>query len=186
MGRVCSSCSCSPVYHGKEQCLCGCSVQAQSDSGLRMDYEAGSLLVSTEALVWDNRPVRQLVESPMFSLFFALPRSECLGYGRFSSELGRISGVCLSTLIPDSPGSEEAPFIFWGPYDCNCSIAASETSIPRASGAGCGRSSSAPSVSRSAQTASFPPSSSRDLQAVPSCVETLQRFAKSQGFSSLS
>ena len=53
-----------------------------------------------------------------------------------------------------------------------------------ASGAGNRRSGPASSVSRSAQTASFPPSSSRDIQAVPSCVETLQRFARSQGYSS--
>ena len=46
------------------------------------------------------------------SLFFALPRSECLGDGCFSSELGRLSGVCLSTLVPDTPGSEETPLIF--------------------------------------------------------------------------
>ena len=55
--------------------------------------------------------------------------------------------------------------------------------MPRTSGAGSGRSSSATSVSRSAQTASFPPSSSRDPQAVSSCMKTLQRFARSQGFS---
>ena len=37
----------------------------------------------------------------------------------------------------------------------------------------------------SAQTASFPSSSSGNIQAVSSCVETLQRLARSQGFSSL-
>ena len=183
--RVCSSCSCSPVYHGEEQCLSGCSVQAQSDSGLRVDSEAGSLLGSMETLAVDDRPVCHLVESPMFSIFFTLPRSECLGYGRSSSELGWLSGVCLSTLIPDSPGSEEAPLIFWGPYDSHCSIVASEALVPRASGAVGGWPSSAPSISQSAQTVPFPPSSSRDIQAVPSCVETHQRFARSQGFSSL-
>ena len=92
--------------------------------------------------------------------------------------------VCLSTLVPDTPSSEEAPLIFWGPYDSHCSVVASETMVPGTSGAGSGRSSPAPVVSRSAQTASFPPSSSRNIQAVPSCVETLKRFARSQGFSS--
>ena len=39
-------------------------------------------------------------------------------------------------------------------------------------------------VSRSSQTASFSSPLSRDIQAVPSCMETLQRFAKLQRFSS--
>ena len=49
---------------------------------------------------------------------------------------------------------------------------------------GSGQSCSATSVSRSAQTASLPLSSSWDPQAVASCVVTLQRFAEAQGFSS--
>ena len=105
VGRVYSFSSRSPVHPGEEQCLSGLSVQAQSDSGLQMDAEAGSLLGSTEALAGDDQPFHHLVESPMFSIFFALPQSECLGYGRSSSELGRLSGVCLSTLVPDTPGS---------------------------------------------------------------------------------
>ena len=184
VSRISASSSGSPVHHGEEQCLSGCSVQAQPDPGLRMDSETGSLHGSTEALAVDDRPVCHLVESPMFSAFFGLPRSKCHGYGRSSSELGRISGVCLSTLVPDSSSSEEAPLIFWRPYDSNYSVVASETLVPRTSGAGSGRYDSPPSVSQSVQTASFPPSSSRDSQAVSSCVETLQRFARSQGFSS--
>ena len=122
---------------GEERRLGGCSVQAQPDPGLQMDSEAGSLRGSMEALASDDQPVCHLVESPMFSVFFALPRSKCLGYGR-SSELGWISGVCLSILVPDSSSSEETPLIFWGPYGSNCSVVASEALVPRASGAGSG------------------------------------------------
>ena len=39
-------------------------------------------------------------------------------------------------------------------------------------------------VSRSRQPTALPLSSSRDRQAVPSCLETIQRFARSKGFSS--
>ena len=182
---VSSSSSRFAVHYEKEQCPGGRSLQAQSDFGLGMDSEKRSLSGSTETLAGDDRPFCHLVESPMFSIFFALPRSECLGYGHSSSKLGRLSGVCLSTLAPDTPGSEETPLIIWGPYDAHCSIVASEALVPGTSGAGSGRSSSTAVVSRFAQTASFPSSSSGNIQAVSSCLETLQRFARSQGFSSL-
>ena len=174
----------SAVHHGEEQCPGGRSFQAQSNSVLRMGSEKRSLSGSTETLAGDDRPFCHLVESPMFSIFFALPRSKCLGYGCSSSELGRLSGVCLSTLAPDTTSSEETLLIIWGPYDALCSVVASEALVPGTSGACSGRSSSTSVVSRSAQTASFPSISSGNIQAVSSCVETLQRFARSQGFSS--
>ena len=62
----------------------------------------------------DDRPFCHLVESPLFTLFFVLPRSVSDRYGRASSELGWVSGVCLSTLVDDTVGSEEALIIFWG------------------------------------------------------------------------
>ena len=48
------------------------------------------------------------------SLYFSPFRDR---YGCASSELGQVSGVCLSTLVNDTAGSEEAPIIFWGPHD---------------------------------------------------------------------
>ena len=52
---------------------------------------------------------------------------------------------------------------------------------PRSSG---GRSNLSTELSRSPQPTALSLSSSRDRQAVPSCLETIQRFARSQGFSS--
>ena len=56
--------------------------------------------------------------------------------------------------------------------------------VSGSSGAGGGRSNRSTSVPRSSQPTAVPLSSSRDGQAVPSCLETIQRFAQSQGFSS--
>ena len=75
-----------------------------------MDIETG-LHGSEEKVTGDDRPLCHLVESPLFTVFFALPRSECCGYGRLSSELRRISGVCFSTLVPDFSRSEETPLM---------------------------------------------------------------------------
>ena len=101
-----------------------------------------------------------------------------------SSELGRVSGVCLSTLVNDTAGSEEAPLIFWGPQDSHCSILAPETVVSGPAGPGGGRSSQSANVSRSPQPTTLSLSSSQDRQAVPSYLETIQQFARSQGFSS--
>ena len=56
--------------------------------------------------------------------------------------------------------------------------------VPEPSGYGSGPSDRPSSLSRSSQTATLPSSSSRGPQAVASCVETLQRFARAEGFSS--
>ena len=79
----------------------------------------GPVMIDLFATSWNQR----------CSLFFALPRSVGDRYGRTSSELGRVSGVCLSTLVNDIAGSEEAPIIFWGPHDSSCSILSPETMV---------------------------------------------------------
>ena len=173
-----------PVHPGQEQCSSRLLVLPKPSPGVRVDSEVGGLSGAEQQVAGDDRPFCHLVESPLFTLFFTLPRSVGDRYGCASSELGRVSGVCLSTLVDDTAGSEEAPIILWGPYDSSCSLLAPETMIsgpPETSG---GRSDLSTSMSRSSQSTSFPLSSSRDRQAVPSCLETTQRFARSQGFSS--
>ena len=96
----------------------------------------------------------------------------------------RSSSVCRSTLVPDSTGSEETSFVLRSPHDSGGSLLASVSVVPRPSGSGSGRSSSVAIVSRSSQTASLPLSSSRDPQAVSSCLAAVQRFARAEGLSS--
>ena len=120
----------------------------------------------------------------LYFFFFALPRSVSDLYGCASSELERVSGVCLSTLVNDTAGSEEAPIIFWGSHDSHCSILALETRVSGPPGSSGGWSNQSTEVLRSTQPTALSLSSSRDRQAVPSCLETIQRFARSQGFSS--
>ena len=149
-----------------------------------MDAEVGGVSSVEQQVTGDDRPFCHLVESPLFTLFFALPRSVIDRYGCTSSELGRVSGVCLSTLVSDTAGSEEAPFIFWGPHDPHCSILAPETVVPGPSRPGGGRSHQSAELSRSLKPSTLSLPSSQDRQAVPSCLETIQRVARSQGFSS--
>ena len=172
------------VYPRQEQCSSGLLVSSESSPGLGVDSEVAGISGAEPQVAGDDRYFCHLVESPLFTIFFALPRSVGDWYGCTSSELGRVSGVCLSTLVNDTSGSEEAPIILWGPHDSCCSLLAPETMVSGSSGAGGGRSNRSTSVPRSSQPTAVPLSSSRDRQAVPSCLETIQRFAQSQGFSS--
>ena len=171
------------IHPGQEQCASGFSVSSEPGPGVRMDAEVGGVSSVEQQVAGDDRPFCHLVESPLFTLFFTLPRSVGDRYGCASSELGRVSGVCLSTLVNDTAGSEEAPLTFWGPHDSHCSVLAPETVVPRPSRSG-GRSHQSAKVSRSDQPTTLSLSSSWDRQAVPSCLETIQRFARSHGFSS--
>ena len=109
------------VYPRQEQCSSGLLVSSESSPGIGVDSEVAGISGAEPQVTSDDRSFCHLVESPLFTLFFALPRSVADRYGCTSSELGRVSGVCLSTLVNDTSGSDEAPIILWGPHDSCCS-----------------------------------------------------------------
>ena len=76
-----------------------------------------------------------------------------------------------------------AVLIVWSPPDVDRSLLVSASVVSGASGSGCGRSGDTSSVQRSSQTTSLPSIPSGGVKAVSSCLETIQRFAQSQGFS---
>ena len=174
----------APIYPGQEKCSSGLPVSSEPDTRVRVDSEMGILSGAEPQVASDDRSFCHLVESLLFTIFFALPRSVGDRCGRSSSELGRVSGVCLSTLVNDTAHSEEAPVILWGLHDSCCSLLAPETVISEPSGTAGRQSNRSTSLPRSSQSTAVPLSSSWDRQAVPSCLETIQRFARSQGFSS--
>ena len=100
-------CSSPPVYHGEEQCASGCVVQAQSSPRVRMDTQVGGLSGTQQEVAGDCRSVSHLIHSPMFTLFFALPRSKGFGDGCVPSQLGQSFGIRLPTLSTDSAGYQE-------------------------------------------------------------------------------
>ena len=130
-----------------------------------------------------HRPVCHLTKSPMLPIIFSVPRSECSGHGCSAPELEWVAGVCLSSLVTHSGSHQEAPIVIWSPPDHHSSLLASEAMVPGPSGLGSGRSGGAAAVARSSATTTLPSSSSGSARAVASCLETIQRFARSQGFS---
>ena len=94
-----------------------------------------------------------------------------------------MAGVGLSSLVSNSNRSEEAPVVLWGPSNHHSTLLASEALVSRSSGSGSGRTGSFSSVQRSPVPAPLPSFPSRGVQAVASCLETIQRFTRARGFS---
>ena len=183
MGRVSSSDVDSAVYSGSSQRHGGLPIPTQSDPGVGMDSEDRGLSRAVEEVAGFHRPFCHLTQSPMLPIFFTVPRSERSRHGCSAPELEWVAGVCLSSLVPHSSGPQEAPIVIWSPPDHHSSVLASEAMVPGPSGLGCGRSGGASSVSRSSAPTTLSSSSSGSVRAVASCLETIQRFARSQGFS---
>ena len=92
----------SPIHHGASQCLSGFVVSPKSSLGLRMDAEDRGVSGAPEEVAGVHRSVRHLSQSPLFSIFFSVPRLERCGYGCAAPELGWVEGVCFSTLVAHS------------------------------------------------------------------------------------
>ena len=183
LGGVSSGCVIFSVHHGETQRAGGFLVSPESGPGLRMDSEAGGLSGSVQEVAGLNRPVCHLSKSPLFNIFFTLPLSERSGNRCASSELEWVAGVCLSSLVFNSSGAEEAPVVLWGSADHHSTLLASVTVVSRSTGSGSGRACGSSSVQRSPAPAPLPSLPSGGVQAVASCLETIQRFTRARGFS---
>ena len=94
-----------------------------------------------------------------------------------------VAGVCLSSLCSDPCGSEEAPLVLWGPTNDHSSLLAPEAVVSRAPGVSGGWSSGSASEQGSVEPTSHSSATSGSVKASSSCLETIQRFVKSCGFS---
>ena len=75
LGGDSRSCSSPSVYSGQEQCSNGLLVSSESSSGVRVDSQVGGVSSVEQEVAGDDRSFCHLVESPLFTLYFALPRS---------------------------------------------------------------------------------------------------------------
>ena len=132
---------------------------------------------------WTLKQDCHLSQSPLFNIFFSIPRSERSGYGCAASDLEWVADVCLSSLVSNSGGTEEAPVILWGSADHHSTLLASESVVSRSAGSGSGWSCGSASVQRPPAPAPLPSLPSGGVQAVASCLETIQRFTRARGFS---
>ena len=96
------------VHHGVQHHVGEFFLSSQSNSGFRVDPETVSVSAASEKVACVNRPVRNLTASPLLTLFFSVPQSQCSWDGGSSPTMGWVAGVCFSSLCADSCGSVKA------------------------------------------------------------------------------
>ena len=72
-------CSGPSVHHGSEQCVSRCPVQAQPDSGLRMDTQEGDFQQAPQAVASDGGPVRHSANHCCSLYFLPFHNPQALG-----------------------------------------------------------------------------------------------------------
>ena len=96
----------------------------------------------------------------------------------------RSPGLRLPSVLPGLSGSEQVEVLIQPGIHSDRSVLASEGLVPGFAGIPSGTAPSVTRTERSSQTAPLPSLSSGAPYAKPSCLETIQRFAKHEGFSS--
>ena len=173
----------SSVYYRPQQCSGGRPVSPKSNSGLGMDVEAACVPSTSEAVASVNRSFCNISQSPLHTIFFSLPRSQFDRDRCASPTVEWVAGICLSSLCSDSSGATEAPLVLWGSADDHSSLLAPEGVVSGAPGVSGGRSSGSASGQGSVEPASLSSTTSGSVKDSSSCMETIQRFVKSCGFS---
>ena len=114
-------------YYGPQQCSSGRPISPKPNSGLRVDFETLGISSASEEMASVNRPICNLSQSPLYTIFFSLPRSQFHRDRCSSPTVEWVTGVCLSSLCSDPCGSKEAPLVLWGPTDDHSTLLAPET-----------------------------------------------------------
>ena len=168
---------------GCNNVLADACVSPKSSSGLGMDVETTCVPSTSEAMAGVNRSICNISQSPLHTISFSLPRSQFDRDRCSSPTVEWVAGVCLSSLCSDSSGSKEAPLVLWGSADDHSSLLAPEAMVSGAPGVSGGRASGSASGQGSVEPASLSSTTSGSVKASSSCLETIQRFVKSCGFS---
>ena len=151
--------------------------------GSEWTLKRSSVSAASEKVAGVNRPVRNLTTSPLLTLFFSVPQSQCPWDGGSSPTMGCVAGACFSSLCADSCGSVKARLVLWGPADNHSSLLAPEALVSGVSGAGSRRAGGSASGQGSFVPASCSSTASGSVKASSSCLVTIQRFIRSRGFS---
>ena len=171
------------VHHGAQHHVGEFFLSSQSNSGFRVDPETVSVSAASEKVAGVNRPVPNLTTSLLLTLFFSVPQSQYSWDRGSSPTMGWVAGVCFSSLCADSCSSVKAPLVLWGPADNHSSLLAPEALVSGVSGAGSRRAGGSASGQGSVEPSSCSSTVSGSVKASSSCLETIQRFIRSRGFS---
>ena len=172
--------SSSPVHHGVVQRHRGRLKSPQSGDRVRVDPSPGGSRSAGPQVAYDDRSLRNLLDSEASSLFLSSLRSAGGRDGCPSPALGRSPSLRLSSDRHHKESASQTEVIEELRVDSHSSVLASEGLVPRPSGTIIRRSHHTVRSKRSSKTAPLPPKSA---YASADCMATLKRFAIQAGFS---
>ena len=173
----------SAVSSRLSECPGGRSVSPSPAPSFRVVSQHGRVSVFEKTLAGPNRLICDLRQSPLFNLLLSSPRSDVGGHGRIPAVLGRSPGLCVSSSVPHTQGSSQAPCVLGDGAHARGSTLGS-ASVVRGSPDVAGPSCSSAFQARPPAPASISTSLPGSPSAQASCLETLQRFTRAAGFSS--
>ena len=161
----------------------GFIVEARSGPGSRVDPLPGHSRSTNPQMADNNRSVCDVLELQAPGVLCALPGSnECRG--RCSSPtMGQLAGICVPPLSIGQGGTQQSEAVEGLATDSSSPLLAPKGMVPRPSGVADGSTGPVTRQTRSTQTTPLPQVSPEPPRALPSCVETVQRFARQEGFS---
>ena len=184
LGRIPLDPPVTPIHPGVSKCAGGLSLSPSPASTYRVVPSSGGFSVFKSSVAGPNRLICNISQSSMFSLFLSLPGSDGYGHRRLPPELGRSSGLRISSVVSHSTSASEAPDVSGDGAHLSGSVLASASMVSRPSSPVAGPSGCSASLSRPPMPALVSLPLPGSPQATASCLETLRRFTRAAGFSS--
>ena len=174
----------SPVYSGVSQCPGGHSVSPSPAASYRVVPQPGRVSIFKSSVASPDRLICHLRESPIFNIFLSLLGPSGGGHGRVSPVLGRSPGLRLSSVVHHSQSSSKAQRISRNGAHLSGSVLAPAAMVSGPPPSVAGTSSGSSGALRPPAPAAISPALPGSPQASTSCLETLRRFTRADGFSS--
>ena len=136
-----------------------------------------------KAVAGNNRPVCNVSELQVSSLFRSPTRSDECGNRRSPSAMGPPGYVRVPADLHPSAGTQQTQAVGGGPINADSPLLAPEGMVSGPSGHAGRQSEDPPRQERSSQTASFSQVPPQPPGATSTCLETVKRYARHRGFS---
>ena len=159
------------------------TLSKESSDGFRVDLTSRGLQRPQEGVACKYRPFCDRPKLSLSSILCSFERLPVTSHGCFSPVMGKPVGLRLSSVLPGEASPQQDEGIPRFDFNSNRSVLASERVVPGSPGIPSGATHSVTRTERSSQTTAFSPLSPEPPVASSSCLATIRRFARHEGFS---
>ena len=171
------------IYSREEQCPSRRPLPKEPDHLIRVDSPSRSSFGDNSEMAGNSGPVCDQPQFQIPNVLRSPKRPSERRHGCLFTKVGRLASICLPPILGDTPSYKQSHDLSQPRPHSDRSTLASEGVVPRFAGTSSGTSPPVARTERSSQTTTFPPLPSKSPSAKPSCLETVQQFARHEGFS---